>query len=82
MNEEDKKRLVRYMKCYVPESESSENDENIEIEKSKSKQNKLGFIDKIEVKEDILVKNIIEKGIKSEHDSENDSENDSEKYVS
>ena len=73
MNEEDKKRLARYMKFYVQESESSESgeDQNHTQITTKLKQNKLGFIDKIEVKEDVLVNNIM----KYENQNQNQNQN-------
>jgi hypothetical protein len=54
MNDEDKKRFARYKKGYIhPIDEYGSNDIN------NNKKNKIGFIDKIDVKMNVLVSDII-----------------------
>ena len=54
MNDEDKQRFARYKKGYIhPIDEYDVNDIN------NNKKNKIGFIDKIDVKMNVLVSDII-----------------------
>ncbi len=55
MNKEDKIRLARYMKGYIPNDDIN----NIDNINENSKKNKIGFIEKIDINKNILINDII-----------------------
>jgi hypothetical protein len=55
MNKEDKIRLARYMKGYIPNDDIN----NIDNMNETSKKNKIGFIEKIDINKNILINDII-----------------------
>ena len=55
MNKEDKIRLARYMKGYIPNDDMN----NIDNINETSKKNKIGFIEKIDINKNILINDII-----------------------
>lgn len=58
MNKEDKIRLARYMKGYIP-NDNMNNMNNIDNMNETSKKNKIGFIEKIDINKNILINDII-----------------------
>ena len=58
MNKEDKIRLARYMKGYIPNNDIN-NIDNIDNINETSKKNKIGFIEKIDINKNILINDII-----------------------
>ena len=61
MNKEDKIRLARYMKGYIPNNDINniDNIDNIDNINETSKKNKIGFIEKIDINKNILINDII-----------------------